>query len=123
MTTHRRIPTLKSWRRGANGYLYYTASFIKFSRQEIRLNTFCQSTIPQKHHHHHHHHLHLQKSNLVCSPHVSIEPTIERSLIIELQEKPYCFPSLWSDEMDIETIEVFQNNHLGVSEGKALSKR
>ena len=34
----------------------------------------------------------LQKyqNTLVCSPHVSIEPTIERSLIIELEEKPYC---------------------------------
>ena len=30
------------------------------------------------------------KKNPVCSPHVSIEPTIERNLIIEVEEKPYC---------------------------------
>ena len=27
----------------------------------------------------------------------------------------FVLPSLWSDDMDIETIEVFQNNHLGVT--------
>ena len=32
----------------------------------------------------------LYKWNLVCSPHVSIEPTIEQSLIIGVEEKPYC---------------------------------
>ena len=32
----------------------------------------------------------LQKWNLVCSPHVLIEPKIEQSLIIEVEEKPYC---------------------------------
>ena len=30
------------------------------------------------------------KQSLVCSPHVSIEPTIERVLITEVEEKPYC---------------------------------
>ena len=32
----------------------------------------------------------LQKLNFVCSPHVSIELTIEQILIIEVEEKPYC---------------------------------
>ena len=32
----------------------------------------------------------FQKYNLVCSPHVSIEPTIKQSLIIEVEEKSYC---------------------------------
>ena len=32
----------------------------------------------------------LQNENLVCSSHISIESTIEQSLIIELEEKPYC---------------------------------
>ena len=32
----------------------------------------------------------LQKYNLLCSPHALIEPTIERSLIVEVEEKPYC---------------------------------
>ena len=30
------------------------------------------------------------KKNVVCSLHVSLEPTIERSLIIEMEEKPDC---------------------------------
>ena len=32
----------------------------------------------------------LQKYNFVCSPHGLIKPTLERSLIIEVEEKPYC---------------------------------
>ena len=32
----------------------------------------------------------LQKWNLVCSPHVCIEPTMEWSLIIKVEGKPYC---------------------------------
>ena len=51
--------------------------------------------------------------NFVCSPHVSIELTMELSLITELEEKLYRTSSLWSDDMDIETIDVFENNHLG----------
>ena len=51
--------------------------------------------------------------NFVCPPHVSIELTMELSLITELEEKLYRTSSLWSDDMDIETIDVFENNHLG----------
>ena len=47
-----------------------------------------------------------------------MEPSTGLSLIIELEEKPYCFPSLWSNKMDIETIEVFQNNHRGGTDQK-----
>ena len=43
----------------------------------------------------------LSKIRPRCSPHV---PAIEQSLITEVDEKPYCSPSLWSDDMDIETI-------------------
>ena len=32
----------------------------------------------------------VRKLNLICSPHVWIEPTLERSLIIQVEEKPYC---------------------------------
>ena len=32
----------------------------------------------------------LQKLYLACSPHVSIDPTIERSLINKVEETPYC---------------------------------
>ena len=53
-------------------------------------------------HHHHYYHHHY------C-------------LIIELEEKPYFFQSLWSNEMDIETIEIFQNNHLGRTDQKSCS--
>ena len=28
-------------------------------------------------------------------------------------KKTYCSPSPWSDDMDIETMEVFQNSHFG----------
>ena len=38
---------------------------------------------------------------------------MELSLITELEEKLYRASSLWSDDMDIETIDVFENNHLG----------
>ena len=31
----------------------------------------------------------LKKKNLVCSPHISIEPTITQSLVIEVEEKYY----------------------------------
>ena len=33
----------------------------------------------------------LQKQNLNCSTHVLIDPTTERNLIIEVEEKPYCY--------------------------------
>ena len=56
-------------------------------------------TIHHHHHYHHHHH---------C-------------LIIELEEKPYFFQSLWSNEMDIEAIEIFQNNHLRGTDQKICS--
>ena len=63
----------------------------------------------------------FQKQNLVCSPHVSIEPMIKQSLIIEVEEKSF-LPSLWSDEINIKTTEtVFQNSHLGGTDQKSCS--
>ena len=44
----------------------------------------------------------------ICSTYVSIKPTIEKSLINEVIIKNFfVLPSLWSDDMDIETI-VFE---------------
>ena len=60
----------------------------------------------------------LQNYNLVCSTHVSIEPTTEQSLIIEV-EVLIVLPSLWSDDMDKKTTEVFQNSHLGCTDQKS----
>ena len=62
----------------------------------------------------------LQNQNFlfVCSSHVSIESTIERSLIIEVEEKLYGSSISWSDDMDIETIQVFQNSNLGGTDQK-----
>ena len=50
---------------------------------------------------------------LACSPHVLIGPTIEQSLIHLKKKNLIVFPSVWSDDMDIETVETFQNSHLG----------
>ena len=62
----------------------------------------------------------IQK-NLVCSPYVSIEPIMERSLIIELEKNHSELPPLWSDDMDIETLEVFGNSHLGGTDQRSCS--
>ena len=118
MTVHRNTYAkyLAPW---CNGYLYCTTSFIKAWTQALGRFKSCLTMVPDgnkaKHlslvnhitktvhhhhdHHHHHHHHHLQKSNPVCSPHVSIEPSIEQSLIIELEEKLYCFSAsvVWWD--------------------------
>ena len=110
MRFHRRIATPNTWRRGV--VVITTAHphsskpdlrlcagsnpALQWSRLEIiRLNAFCRSTIPQKQF------IIIiiiiiiiitfQKSNLVCSPHLSIEPKIERSLIIKVEKEPYCF--------------------------------
>ena len=53
----------------------------------------------------------------MCSPHVSIEPTIEPSLITELEEKLCCTSFLWSDDMD----EVFRYSHLGGTDQRTCS--
>ena len=45
-------------------------------------------------------------------PHVSIVPTMERNLIIDVEEKFIVLPFLWSDDNDIETIQVLGNSHL-----------
>ena len=47
---------------------------------------------------------------------------IERSLIIHLEEKPYCsfVPTVWWHGY-IETIKIFQNSHLGGTDGKSCS--
>ena len=51
---------------------------------------------------------HLPIAPNICSPYVSIKPTIEKSLINEVIIKNFfVLPSLWSDDMDIETI-VFE---------------
>ena len=117
MTFHHQIATPNTWRCSVvvitTAYPHSSKPDLRFcagsnpalqwSRLEIiRLNAFCRSTIPNHHHHHRHHH-HLSKINLVCSPHLSIEPKIERSLIIKMEKEPYCFSVFWSDEMDIET--------------------
>ena len=52
---------------------------------------------------------------------------VERSLIIEVEEKLYCFPYLWSDDMDIKTTESYkskttnQNSYLGSTDQKNCS--
>ena len=108
MTFHHQIATPNTWRcsvvvittahpHSSKPDLRFCAGSnpaLQWSRLEIiRLNAFCRSTIPNHHHHHHHHrhHHHLSKINLVCSPHLSIEPKIERSLIIKMEKEPYCF--------------------------------
>ena len=48
-------------------------------------------------------------------PHVSIDPTMDQSLIIEVEKKNILLPSLWSDDMDIESMEVFRNKQLEVT--------
>ena len=51
---------------------------------------------------------HLPIAPNISSTYVSIKPTIEKSLINEVIIKNFfVLPSLWSDEMDIETI-VFE---------------
>ena len=64
----------------------------------------------------------LQNQNFVfvCSSHALVEPMIERSLIIQVEEKPYCSSVSWSDDMDIKAIEVFQNSNLGGTDQKTL---
>ena len=43
-------------------------------------------------------------------------------MITEVEEKSFVLPSLWSDDMDIETIETdFQNSHLGGTDQKICS--
>ena len=110
MTFHHQIATPNTWRcsvvvittahpHSSKPDLRFCAGSnpaLQWSRLEIiRLNAFCRSTIPNHHHHHHHHHHrhhhHLSKINLVCSPHLSIEPKIEQSLIIKMEKEPYCF--------------------------------
>ena len=49
----------------------------------------------------------------------SLKTSYFLSLIIEAEEKPYW--SFVSDDMDVETIEIFQNNHLGGTEQKSCS--
>ena len=39
-------------------------------------------------------------------------------MIIEVEEKLYGSSMSWSDDMDIETIQVFQNNNLGGTDQK-----
>ena len=55
----------------------------------------------------------LQNYNLVCSTHVSIEPTTEQSLIIEV-EVLIVLPSLWSDDMDKRLQRFFRTVTLDV---------
>ena len=45
---------------------------------------------------------------------------MDRSLINEVEEKPYP-PSLWSDDMDIETIEVFRYSQLEGTDQRSCS--
>ena len=47
--------------------------------------------------------------------------TIEQSLIIYVGEKLIVVPSLWPDDMDIETTEVFQNSQLGGADQRSCS--
>ena len=44
---------------------------------------------------------------------------MKQSLIIELEEKPYGTSSLWSEDMDIETVEVFGNSNLEGTEQRS----
>ena len=64
----------------------------------------------------------LQKENLVCSPHVWMEPMIEQILIIEVEEKP-CYSSAsmvwWHGYRDAE---VFQNNYPGDTKKNGTDK-
>ena len=46
---------------------------------------------------------------------------MDRSLINEVEEKPCCPPSLWSDDMDIETIEVFRYSQLEDTDQRSSS--
>ena len=50
-----------------------------------------------------------------------MQPAIERSLINEVEEKLIVLPSLWPDDMGIETIEVSQNSHFGCTDRKSCS--
>ena len=40
---------------------------------------------------------------------------MDQSLIIEVEKKNILLPSLWSDDMDIESMEVFRNKQLEVT--------
>ena len=46
---------------------------------------------------------------------------MEPSLIIEVKEKINILPSLSYDDMDIETLKVFRNSHLGGTDQKSCS--
>ena len=46
---------------------------------------------------------------------------IEQSLIIKVEEKIIVPLSLWSDDMDIETIKVFRNSHRGGTDKQSCS--
>ena len=52
----------------------------------------------------------LEKPNHVCSPHVSIKPAMEQRWIM-----------IWSVDMNIETIEVSGNSHLGDTDKRSCS--
>ena len=54
----------------------------------------------------------------MCSHHVSIEPTIQRSVIIEVEEKPIEFPSLWNGGMDVKNI---RSNRLDGTDQRSCS--
>ena len=58
---------------------------------------------------------------VVFSCHASINPTIKGSWIIEVNRKPYLPPSQWSDDMYIETIQIFENSHHGGPEQRSCS--
>ena len=57
--------------------------------------------------------------NLVCSPHVSIEPTMQRR-VLRRKENLIVLPYLWYDDMDVNTIEVFRNSQLEGTDQKTL---
>ena len=45
----------------------------------------------------------------------------EQILIIKVEEKIIVLLSLWSDDMDIETIKVFRNSHLEGTDKQSCS--
>ena len=67
-----------------------------------------------------HHQIPSKIKSRLFSSFLKILPTIERSLIIEVEKKNF-LSSLWPDDMDLDTIEVLQNSHLGGTDQKSCS--
>ena len=58
---------------------------------------------------------------VVFSRHFSMKPMIEQSLFTEMKVNLIALPSLWFDDMYIETIELFEKSRLRGNDQRSCS--